>query len=155
MSSESSTSKTKTLVRNQAGFTLIEVLAVLIILGIMAAVAVPKFFGMQEQAEQKTLQIALNDMTSRAVLAYTNSLLANNGTALPADYNEFDDLGLAAAIDVTNAYKDFAGTWGAVTATTIKYTVANGSAGATVATFTLTPGDAANPSTIALAYAGA
>ena len=133
----SETSKSKKAIRgaNQAGFTLIEVLAVLIILGILAGVAVPKYFGMQEQTERKTLEVALNDMKSRAVLAYTNSMLANNGTAVAADYDTF------------------AGTWGASTTTTIKYNMANGTSGVDdVATFTLTPGDASNPSTIALSY---
>lgn len=154
--SYTSTANTKTLVRNQAGFTLIEVLAVLIILGIMAGVAVPKFFSMQEQAERKTLEIALNDMKSRATLAYTQSLLTNDGSAVDTDYDTFGELGLAAAdpcADCRAAYKDFAGTWEASTNTTIKYQMANGTAGTDdVATFTLTPG-VNNPSTIAIAYA--
>ena len=39
--------------RGQGGFTLIEIIAVLVILGILAIVAVPKYFDMQDQARKK------------------------------------------------------------------------------------------------------
>ena len=40
--------------RNEKGFTLIEINAVLVILGILAALAVPVYFNMQTQAQRKT-----------------------------------------------------------------------------------------------------
>jgi prepilin-type N-terminal cleavage/methylation domain-containing protein len=42
--------KTSLLKKNQKGFTLIEIIAVLVILGILAAVAIPKYIDMREQA---------------------------------------------------------------------------------------------------------
>ena len=40
--------------KNQKGFTLIEIIAVLVILGILSAVAVPKYFDMQAEARNKS-----------------------------------------------------------------------------------------------------
>ena len=51
--------KTKKLMRNNKGFTLVEVIAVLVILGILAAVAIPKFFDMQETAREKAIAAAI------------------------------------------------------------------------------------------------
>ena len=40
----------------QSGFTLIEIVMVLVLLGILSAVAVPKYFDLQSQAEEKAAQ---------------------------------------------------------------------------------------------------
>ena len=61
--------------RNQKGFTLIEIIAVLIILGILAAVAIPKFFDMQDQARIKAVDGAVAALQSTATLEYAKALL--------------------------------------------------------------------------------
>jgi len=64
---------------NQKGFTLMEIIAVLIILGILAAVAVPKYFDLQTEAKVKALSGALAEGVSRTNLAYAKYLLSSDG----------------------------------------------------------------------------
>ncbi|MBU1194783.1 MAG: type II secretion system GspH family protein [Proteobacteria bacterium] len=121
---------------NQKGFTLVEIIAVLLLLGILSAVALPKYIGMQTATEYQTLNIALNDMRSRAVLAYAASVLANNGTAQAGDQTDFSDIGLPDLAAVQAAYKDFgggSGVWAYTSATAIDYTMAYGGAQITFA----------------------
>jgi len=79
--------------RNQKGFTLIEIIAVLVILGIMAAVAVPKYLGLQKDAELATAKGVVAELNGRASIAYAKQLLATgaaNGADTTNGYNGFD-----------------------------------------------------------------
>ena len=51
--------------RRSSGFTLIEICMVLVLLGILAAVAVPKFFDLQDESRKKAAQAAIAEAQAR------------------------------------------------------------------------------------------
>ncbi len=63
------------LTRN-TGFTLIELIVVIVILGIMAAVAGPKFVDLQKDARKSVMQGIEGSVRSTATLIYSKALIA-------------------------------------------------------------------------------
>jgi prepilin-type N-terminal cleavage/methylation domain-containing protein len=64
---------------SESGFTLIELVIVIVILGILAAVAIPKYEDMREQARVATLKGQLGSLRSAIAIQYARNAL--NGTA--------------------------------------------------------------------------
>lgn len=60
----------KKTISNQKGFTLIEIIAVLVILGILAAAAVPKYISLQEEARKNAAYAAIAEVKARASQYY-------------------------------------------------------------------------------------
>jgi MSHA pilin protein MshA len=65
----------------QQGFTLIELVVVIVILGILAVTAAPKFINLQDDARTATLQAVKASMQSASTLVYSKSLIAGNETS--------------------------------------------------------------------------
>ncbi len=68
------------LLKQSRGFTLIEIIAVMVIIGILAAVATPKYIDLVSDAELKVVSGVKAELQSRANMYYAKYLLDSTST---------------------------------------------------------------------------
>ncbi len=80
-----------TLLKNQKGFTLIELVVVIVILGILAAVAVPKYIDLSEQAQVAAVKGVAGSLSSASAINYATYKAGAgvyNATTTPNGYTQ-------------------------------------------------------------------
>lgn len=65
--------------KNPNGFTLIEVIAVLVLLGILAAISIPKYVDLSTSAREKAVGAAISELNSRESLEWGRSQIGPQG----------------------------------------------------------------------------
>lgn len=101
--------------KQQSGFTLIELVMVIVILGILAATALPKFTDLGGDAREAVFQSTKGAINSAATILYAQNKAIPSGNSIKANL-------IVSDVTVTNASCVFSITpTGAITAST--YTV--------------------------------
>lgn len=64
---------------SEDGFTLLEIIAVMVILSILAAVAIPRYVSLDEGARQKAIEAGIAELNGRETLTWSNEKISVSG----------------------------------------------------------------------------
>lgn len=83
--------------KNQNGFTLIELVIVIVLLGVLAAIAVPRFVNLEDDAQEAALNATAAAISSAMNINYAGCAV-NNHQASDADCEAVDSCADAALV---------------------------------------------------------
>jgi prepilin-type N-terminal cleavage/methylation domain-containing protein len=63
----------------EKGFTLIEIIAVLVILSVLAAVSIPRYMSIDESARQRAIDAGIAELNGRETLTWSNMKITTTG----------------------------------------------------------------------------
>jgi prepilin-type N-terminal cleavage/methylation domain-containing protein len=71
--------KTGTIIGREKGFTLLEIIAAMVILSILASIAIPRYISLDESAKQKGLDAGIAELNGRETLTWSNEKISVSG----------------------------------------------------------------------------
>ena len=74
--------------RRRSAFTLIELVVVIVILGILAAVAIPKYIDLSDKAKEASCKAQRGTVASAAAMYYASKAAAGTTVTFPSTYND-------------------------------------------------------------------
>ena len=108
--------------KKQMGFPLIEIVMVLVLLGILAAVAVPKYFDLRSQAEEKAMAAVAAEAQAQINGVFAQKILDSKNSCTTALDEAVKVVGTAAeGTKGQDGYKE--ATTGSLTITNDAYTI--------------------------------
>jgi prepilin-type N-terminal cleavage/methylation domain-containing protein len=116
-------------IRGQRGFTLIEIIMVIVLLGIIAAIAIPKYIDLRTEAADATASGIVGAIVSSASIGYADLVTHNSASTFP-NFTTLDANYLQAQNITLTTVPGSDSWWGLIGGVTYTFTYAPGSGNA-------------------------